>query len=208
MTRTELDRLRAEHDVAFQRKQYAYQLMQAAWDRRLTARKALNSAHHAKQHAYAEQDRIWKDYQRTRSSNGPLIDHLNARQESAFQSMKQAFGNASAAHDRRDGASASSYALEGHRCKAEAQGYVVERRRLVEEIRLARVAHESNKPIFQRAKDDYAAKKRTFDSAKAEYEYRHANFKRAMEVFDSASKAFRAQQKEVKAKSEKLKVGS
>lgn len=65
--------------------------------------------------------------------------------------MKNSFESASAAHDRRDGASAASYASDGHRYKSEAQGYVTDRRRLVDEIRSARASHEASKPAFQRA---------------------------------------------------------
>lgn len=77
----ELDRLKVAQDRAFQHKQDAYQAQQKAWDRRSSARAALNSAHETKQRAYAEQDRTWQDYQNVRSSNGPRIDSLNAQQE-------------------------------------------------------------------------------------------------------------------------------
>lgn len=195
----ELDRLKAAQDLAFQRKQDAYQAQQRAWYRRTSAREALNSAHETKQRAYVDQDAAWQDYQRIRSFNSPQIDSLNAQQESAFQNMKQAFDNASAAHERRDGAAARSYADQGHAYKMESQGYVADRRRLVEEIRTARERHNATKPAFQRAKDDFSAAKRTFDSVKAEHERTQADFKRAKEAFDAASKAFRARLDRVKA---------
>lgn len=197
----ELDRLKAAQDLAFQRKQDAYQAQQHAWDRRVNAREALNRAHEAKQRAYAEQDASWQDYQRTRSYNGPRIDSLNSQQELAFENMKRAFDNASSAHDRRDGASASSYAAQGHGYKAESQGYVAERRRLVDEIRSAKAHHDAVKPAFQRAKDDFSAAKRIFDSVKSEHERTQADFKRAKEAFDFASKAFKTRLDKVKAES-------
>lgn len=199
----ELDRLKAAQDLAFQRKQDAYQAQQRAWDKRSAAREALNRAHEAKQRAYAEQDQSWQRYQSVRSSNGPRIDSLNAQQERAFQNMKSAFDSASSAHDRRDGAGAASYAADGHRYKAEAQGYVQERRRLVEEIRSARTSHDAVKVAFQRAKDDFSACKRTFDAAKAEHERAGAEFKRAKADFDSCAKAFKSRLEKVKAESQK-----
>ena len=93
----ELDRLKTAQDLAFQRKQDAYQAQQRAWERRSSARDAMNRAHEAKQRAYAEQDRTWQYYQSVRSSNGPRIDSLNSQQESAFQNMKRSYDAASSA---------------------------------------------------------------------------------------------------------------
>lgn len=199
----ELDRLKAAQDLAFQRKQDAYQAQQRAWDKRSAAREALNRAHEAKQRAYAEQDQSWQRYQSVRSSNGPRIDSLNAQQERAYQNMVAAFNSASSAHDSRDGASARMYADQGHAYEAESQGHVAERRRLVEEIRSARAAHEATKPAFQRTKDDFSACKRTFDAAKAEHERAGAEFKRAKADFDSCAKAFKSRLEKVKAESQK-----
>lgn len=199
----ELDRLKAAQDLAFQRKQDAYQAQQRAWERRSSARDAMNRAFEAKQRAYTEQDRTWQHYQSVRSANGPRIDSLNSQQESAFQNMKRSYDAASSAYDRRDGASASSYAAEGRRYKEESQGYVSERRRLVEEIRSARAQHEASKPAFQRAKDDFNAAKRTFDAAKAEHERAQTEFKRAKVDFDQAAKAFKTRLEKVRAEGKK-----
>lgn len=199
----ELDRLKTAQDLAFQRKQAAYQLMQKAWDVRSGAGETLSRAYEAKQTAYAVQDQSWKVYQATRSSNGPQIDQLNAQQESAFQNMKRAFDDASAAHDNRNGAAAHNYAAQGHAYKAEAQGYVATRRRRVDEIRSARAVHESTKPAFQQAKADFSAAKRVFDSAKAEHERKQAEFKSAKQASDSALKAFRTRLEAVKAEGKK-----
>lgn len=195
----ELDRLKAAQDLAFQRKQDAYQVQQRAWERRSSARDAMNRAHAAKQPAYAEQDRTWQYYQSVRASNGSRIDSLNSQQESAFQNMKQLYDAASSAYDRRDGASASSYAAQGRSYKEEAQRCVTERRRLVEEIRSARAQHEASKPAFQRAKADFSACKHTFDAAKAEHERAQAEFKRAKADFDQAAKAFKTRLENVRA---------
>lgn len=199
----ELDRLKAAQDRAFQRKQDAYQVMQQAWDKRSSARDALNRAHEVKQGAYVEQDRMWQRYQLVRSTNGPRIDSLNIQQERAFQNMKSAFDSASSAYDRRDGAMASSYASDGHRYKAESQGYVAERRRLVEEIRSARAEHDATRPAFQRAKDEFSAAKQRFDQAKAEHERTQAEFKRAKAEFDSCTEAFKSRLEKVRSEGQK-----
>lgn len=201
----ELDRLKTAQDLAFQRKQDAYQAQDSAWKRLSSARDALNRAHEEKQSAYAAQDASWQDYQRVRSSNGPRIDQLNAQQESAFQNMKSAFENASSAHDRRDGAGAASYAADGHRYKAEAQGCVAERRRLVEEIRSARARHEATKPAFGHAKDHFTQAKRSFDQAKANHEQTQAAFKLAKAEFDQAAQAFKKRLETVRSESKRRK---
>ncbi len=201
----ELDRLKVAQDNAFQRKQNAYQAQQQAWDRRTSAREDLNRAHESKQRAYAEQESSWQRVDQVRSSNGPRIDSLNSMQESAYLNMGSAFQNASAAHDRRDGAAARSYADDGHRYKAECQGYVVERRRLVEEIRSARAVHDATKPAFQRAKAEFSSAKERFDRAKADHERAQAEFKQAKAEFDAAAKAFRARLEKVRDESAKRK---
>ena len=199
----ELDRLKAAQDLAFQRKQDAYQAQQRAWEKRSSARDTMNRAYEAKQRAYQEQDRTWQYYQNVRNSHGPRIDSLNAQQESAFQNMKRSYDVASSAYDRRDGASASSHAAEGRSYKEESQRCVAERRRLVEEIRSARTQHDASKPAFQRAKDDFSSAKRAFDSAKAEHERAQMEFKRAKADFDSCAKAFRSRLEKVKTEGQK-----
>ena len=199
----ELDRLKAAQDLAFQRKQDAYQAQQRAWEKRSSARDTMNRAYEAKQRAYQEQDRTWQYYQNVRNSHGPRIDSLNAQQESAFQNMKRSYDVASSAYDRRDGASASSHAAEGRSYKEESQRCVAERRRLVEEIRSARTQHDASKPAFQRAKDDFSSAKRAFDSAKDEHERAQMEFKRAKADFDSCAKAFRSRLEKVKTEGQK-----
>lgn len=199
----ELDRLKTAQDLAYQRKQDAYQAQQRAWEKRSSARDAMNRAFEAKQHAYAAQDSTWQDLKRMRDSYGPTIERLNSLQETAFQNMKRAFDNASSAYDRRDGAGAASYAAEGHRYKAESQGYVNERRGLVAELRSAKERHDATKPAFQRAKDDFNSARRAFDSAKAEHECAQEEFKRAKAEFDQTAKAFKSRLERVKAEGQK-----
>ena len=195
----ELDRLKTSQDLAYQRKQDAYQAQQRAWEKRSSARDAMNRAFEAKQRAYAAQDSTWQDLKRMRDSYGPRIERLNSLQETAFQNMKRAFDNASSAYDRRDGAGAASYAAEGHRYKAESQGYVNERRGLVAELRSAKERHDETKPAFQRAKDDFNSAKRAFDSAKAEHERAQEEFKRVKADFDQTANAFKSRLERVKA---------
>lgn len=199
----ELDRLKAAQEQAFQRKQNAYQAQQRAWDVRSSKRDAMNRAYEAKDQAWKVQDASWRDFQSVRSSNGPRIDSLNVQQERAYQNMKDSFDRASAAHDCRDGASARMYADQGHAYKAESQGYVAERRRLVDEIRSARARHEPNQQAFQQAKRDFESKRREFQDAKAEHERKQADFKQAKVEHEKARDAFRTRLEKVKTEAQK-----
>lgn len=199
----ELDRLKAAQDIAFQRKQDAYQVQQRAWDERSVARDAMNCAHEAKQRAYVAQDRAWKHVRNVRDCNGPQIDSFNARQKQAYEDMGRAYDASKAAYAQHDGAGASSLAAEGRRHKEESQRCVEQRRRLVAEIRTAQAELDAVKPAFQRAKGDFSACKRTFDAAKAEHERASAEFKRAKAEFDSAAKAFRSRLEKVKSEGQR-----
>lgn len=149
----ELDRLKSARESAYQRKQ-------AAWERRSSARAAMNRAYESKQAAYADQQAAWEAYMSVKRANGPRIDSLNAQQEQSWRNMKSAFESASLAHDMRDGASARMYADQGHAYKEESQTCAAERRQLVAEIRAARERLDAVKPAFQTAKDEFARARR------------------------------------------------
>ena len=186
----ELDRLSAEQERAFQRKQDALAEQDRAWERRKAAREVLERPYQEKQDAYEEQQEAWEELQRVRDRNGPRIDRLNDEQEAAFQNMKDAFERASAAHDARDGASARAYADDGHRYKAEAQAAVAERRQLVQEIRDAKARHEATRAPFQRAKAAFDRARDEHHGAKAHHERARDEYKRTKADFQSAKDAF------------------
>ena len=186
----ELDRLGSLRDTAFQKKQTTFAAKQSTGEARHKLAQELSVAYDAKQRAYAEQDTSWRAYQNVRSANGPRIDNLKVLQERAYQNMRQAFNDASSAHDRRDGAAARSFADSGHRYKTEAQAHTAERRRLVSEIQAARARHESTKPAFQQAKATFDSIKQRFDAAKAAHERAMTAFKQAQSEFNAAKQAF------------------
>lgn len=187
---SELERLAAAQDAAFRRKQEAYGAMQRAWDRRSSARDALNEAYEAKQSAYEELDRAWQRLQNVRDTNGPKIDSLNTQQEAAYQNMRRSFEAASLAYDQRDGASAKAHSLEGHAYKEESQRCVARRRELVYEIRSAKAEHDALRPPFERAKEEFHAAKQAHSRAKTEHERAQAEFKERKAEAEKAKLAF------------------
>jgi len=201
----ELDRLHAEQDRAFQRKQDTWGAQDRAWKRVQAAREALNRRYQEKQDANEEQQRAWDELQRVRDRNGPRIDYLNDQQETAYQNMRNAFDRASSAHDAHDGASARMYADEGHRYKAETQEAVAERRRLVQEIRDAKARHDATRPDFQRVRAEFDRARAEHDRAKAEHGQAQAEFKRAKSDFDGVKNQFQARLKVVQAERKQRK---
>lgn len=199
----ELDRLKAAQDLAFNRKQTAFNTQDAAWKRRKAIGDKMHAAFEEKQRAYDTQQSSWESLQRMRDAKGPRIEQLNRLQEAAFHNMQSAFNSASFAHDRRDGAGAKSYAEQGHGYKAESQGYVNERRQLVAELRSASDNQKSYALAFQAAKEQFNSAKREFDAEKSAFERVQAEFKAAKAAFDSASKAFKARLDVVKAQNAK-----
>lgn len=201
----ELDRLKAAQDLAFQRKQDAYQAQQSAWERLSTARETMNRAHEAKQRAYEAQDSTWQTLQRMRDAYGPRIEQLNRAQEAAFLDMRRSFDSASIAYAGRNGALAAGYATDGHRYKAEARAYVNERRGLVAELRVAKERHESTKSAFQRAKEEFNAAKRAFEQTREAHAVVKQRFQEAKIAFDKAARDFRARLERVKAENANTK---
>jgi hypothetical protein len=201
----ELDRLKIAQDLAFSRKQSAYNAQEAAWKRRKAAGDRMHTAFEEKDRAYRAQQSAWEDLQRLRDSKRPRIEQLNRLQEAAFQNMRSSYDSASAAYDRRDGASAKSYAEQGRAYKAESQGYVEERRRLVAELRSASDHQKSYAPAFQASKASFDSKKREFDVAKAAHEQTQIEFKAAKEALDKMSSAFKARLEVVRAQNARIK---
>lgn len=199
----ELDRLKTAQDRAFDRKQTAYAAMDAAGKRFSEICDAADRAYQAKQRACETQNSAWQDLQWTRDRNGPRIDSLNSQQGAAYERMKDAFERASSAYQARDGASARTYADQGHSYKQEAQDCVAERRRLVQEIRDARDRHEATKPAFEQAKSKFEHWRSKRDRARQVHQDRIKEFQQAKAEYDKARDAFRARLEVVRAKRER-----
>lgn len=195
----ELDRLKSVQQAAFERQQSAYQVQQRAWEQRSSAREVMNRAFAAKDRAYKAQESSWSNYRGVKSSHGSRIDDLNGQHDRAYQNMRASFDQASAAYDRRDGASARSFADQARIYQAEMQGHVAERRRLVEEIRSARAQHEPYQRAFQEAKAVFDAARERFNTAKAEHERAQVKFKEAKAEQEEARAAFSTRLEKVRA---------
>ena len=200
-----LEQLKVVQERAFTKKQEAYQKQQDSWKKLSEAKSKLNQAFEAKQDAYNSQERAWQDYRSISDHNGPRIEYLKSAQEAAYLNMKDAFDRASSAHDCHDGASAKSYATEGHKYQAESKSYVEERRRLVAECRSAKAQYEPYKQAFEDAKIVFGNAKDEYEQAKVTRERANNEFKQAKADFDEAAKAFQARLSELKTEYTKKK---
>jgi hypothetical protein len=150
----------------------------------------MNDAFNEKQRAYNAQDNAWQEVQAVRNRNSPQIDECSRNQQTAYENMGRAYDDASAAHGRRDGAAARSYADRGREYKAESQRYVARRRELIAEIRAAGDRHKATQPAFQAAKVKFATAKAEFDRLKAIHETARTKFQEAKAAHESAKTAF------------------
>lgn len=196
---TELDRLKAAQDLAYNRKTNANAALQMAWDRKKAAKEDHDRAYETKDRAYQVQQAAWDDYQSLQNALGPRVSSLKSLNETAHQNMMRAFDNASSAHAMRDGAGAKRYAEEGHAFKAERNRYTDERRGLVDRLMAAQARHAVTTGPFQSAQAVFLTAKRTFDAAKADHATKQADYLRLREEFDAATAAFRARLEVVRA---------
>jgi hypothetical protein len=201
----ELDRLKAAQDLAFNRKQDAYDRMQAAWQRREATLGILNKAFETKDRAHAVMDAAWQDLQKVRDRNNPRIEQLSKQQEAAHRNKVRSFDDASAAFNSRNGFLAKTLSQEGHRYNEESQRCVEERRLLIQENVAASDRFNATRQPFERAKSDFRAAKRGYDPLKAAHERAEAEFKREKAAYDRAAAAFRARLEVVVAEAQQRK---
>jgi len=165
----------------------------------------MDRAYASKLRDYETQVDACRALQRLRDQNRPRIETLNSQQQAAYESMKSAFDSASAAYNSGDRESARRLADEGHSYKAEAQAAVVQRRRLVNELREARDYYDATKPAFQQAKADFDRAKGEYDGAKSQHESASEVFRQAKDDFDRAKTSFADRLTIVRAENEQSK---
>lgn len=124
----ELDRLKAEEESAFRRKQEAYQnyadardradaaydAMQDAWEKRACAQEKMNQEFEKRKSAYEYHDSVWEDYGRIRDNNNSQIESLKLEADSEHHAMQDCFDRASAAYEYGDKSEAPMWSQEGH----------------------------------------------------------------------------------------------
>lgn len=198
----ELDRLRAEQESLFQRKQAAFQSyaairdranaahneMQSAWDERTVARERMNQEFEARKSAYRQRDEVWSEYGRIRDYNNARIDALRSEADSEHMAMQQCFEQASDAYEYGNKSEAPYYASEGHMHKDRRNELNAEIQCLVQEVREAKSYAQSVAPRVDSAAFDHA--KADFERAKAYHEQTQARFRQLKSERDRAKDEF------------------
>lgn len=220
----ELDKLKAEQQAAFERKQEAYRrydearqraqraydAMQDAWQERSDARDEMNREYEERQAAFERNDEIWGEYKRIRDHNNYQLEYLRRDADAEHQAMIDCFEQASMAYESGDKAEASLYSSEGHDHKDRRNELNAEVSSLVQEIKDAKAYAESAAPKvdssafhaaksrFERAKERHQAAQADFNREKEERNRLKGEFDRLQQEFLQAKEAFQRKRDEVR----------
>ncbi len=175
MSDLELDKLFQERQVAFWRKQTAWQTYeearkreQAAFEKMAKARAARNEARRVMNREFKERevrvrrsDRIREDYIRIRTENGRRIERLREEASIEHAAMIECFNAAKAAYSRGERNEAPLYVSEG-------RDYRDRRNRLNDEVSMLAQEIRDAREKLRRANLDVDSK--AFWAAKARFE--------------------------------------
>lgn len=200
----ELDRLKAEQDVAFRRKQEAYQnyerakestdsahdIMQNAWDERVRARERMNQEFERRKAGFEHRDAVWEDYARIRDYNNSQIESLKHDADYEHRAMQDYFDRASDAYAYGDKSEAPILSQEGHEHKARRDELNAEISRLANEVKSAKASAEMHAPgidssSFEYAKAEFERQKAIHESAQTEFKNQKAERDRLKQIFDA-----------------------
>lgn len=205
---SELNRLKAEQDAAFRRKQEAYQnyisaqdrtnvahdVMQRAWSERVRAREKMNQVYERRKADSEHHDYIWADYARIRDKNNSQIDSLKHEADAEHHAMQDCFARASDAYTYGDKSEAPELSCEGYRHQARRDELNAKISRLASEVKSARAYAEAQ--TKGNCSTEYASARVEFEKAKAIHESAETNFKNQKAERDNLQRIFKALQAE------------
>ena len=123
---------------------------------------ALVSAQRDKQRAWERQNFTWQHLLLIKAHNNDLIKQLNTAYIRVLDRMQMAHGEAATAFAKQDHASTRAHATNARRHRAQAATMIEGRRKLVEEIRSATIAHREARDSYRIAKATYALARQHF----------------------------------------------
>ena len=211
-----LDRIKAEEQTAFLRKQEAFQryasaknnaneaheTMQKAWEKRCNAREEMNN-HFAEMQASSMHYReVWDEYNRIRDRNNALIDSLRNDADSAHAEIQRSFDRASYEYQYGSKTMAPVYAGEGREYKARRDELNREISELCREVKEAKQNAEMRAPKTDSSA--FKSAKARFEQAKTEHEVAEREFKKLKSRRDLLKTEFDSAQAEHKRLKEKF----
>ncbi|MEY8493395.1 DUF1771 domain-containing protein [Lachnospiraceae bacterium 29-91] len=205
----ELDRLKVEQDIAFQRKQEAFHdynlareranaahdVMQNAWEERVRTREKMNQEFENRKSAFEHHDSVWENYKHIRDYNNSRIESLKYDADSEHHAMQDCFDRASTEYEYGNKSEAPVLAQEGHEHKERRNELNAEISALAQEVKNAREYAESCAPkvdssAFESAKNEFKRAKSVHESAQAEFQHLKAERDRLKNTFDSLQVEF------------------
>ncbi len=205
----ELDRLKAEENIAFRHKQEAFQnydfvrkranaahdVMQNAWEERVRARKKMNREFENRKVTFEHHDSVWGNYKQIRDYNNSRIESLKYDADSEHRAMQDCFDRASTEYEYGNKSEAPIWAQEGHEHKERRNELNAEISTLAQEVKNARDYAESRAPkvdssAFEYAKNEFERVKSMHESAQTEFQQLKAESDRLKDVFDSLQTEF------------------
>lgn len=205
----ELDRLKAEENIAFQRKQEAFQnyefarkranaahdVMQSAWEERVRAREKMNQEFEKRKSAFEYHDSVWENYNRIRDYNNSRIESLKYDADSEHRAMQDCFDRANTEYEYGSKADAPIWSQEGHEHRERRNELNAEISALAQEVKNARDYAESCAPkvdssAFEYAKIEFERAKYVHESTKTEFQQLKAESDSLKDTFDSLQTEF------------------
>lgn len=205
----ELDRLKAEENIAFQRKQEAFQnyelarerantaydVMQSAWEERVRAREKMNQEFEKRKSAFEHHDSVWENYNRIRDYNNSRIESLKYDADSEHRAMQDCFDRANTEYEYGSKADAPIWSQEGHEHRERRNELNAEISALAQEVKNARDYAESCAPkvdssAFEYSKNEFERAKSVHESAKAKFQQLKAESDSLKDTFNSLQTEF------------------
>lgn len=188
MSNYDLDRIKAKEQSAFQRKQEAWavydaaktraseahDVMMSAWLERCEARNEMNREYQAIKTANDHYREVWDNYCKARDYTNSLIEPLRAKADLEHQRMKVCFDQASSEYELGDKANAAALSREGHEHKKRRNELNAEISELCHKIRAAKEEAKLEAPktdgsVYRAAKAKFEEKKSIHAKAEAEF---------------------------------------
>lgn len=223
----ELDKLKAEQEIAFQRKQEAFQnyksardrvdtahdTMQSAWEELVRMREKMNQEFETRQSAFERHDSVWEEYGRIRDYNNSQIELLKHEADDEHYAMQDCFERASDEYAYGDKAEAPIWSQEGYEHKARRDELNAKISELAHEVKSARAYAEACAPkadssAFECAQAEFQNAKSFHESARAEFMHLKAERDRLKDEFDSLQAEYIRCRESFQKKLEELKTNN
>ena len=225
----ELDQLKAEKQMAFERQRaaydeykvareatdQAYQMMDEAWNALEEARERHNQEFNKRDEAFRQRDKVWTEYQDVRNELNARIDVLKAESDVEHSAMQECFRLANEAYENGDKDDAPIWSSKGYEHQQRRNDLNAEVKVLIQQIREAREEAQATAPdvdsmAFYEAKEELDEAKERHENARIEFKNRKeernllkAEFDQLKLEFEAIKSAYQDKLEEVRAEKQR-----